>query len=767
MKVIKRNGVETEFDILKIISAVEKANREVPSADKLTDNQILVIAELTEKDIMQMQHAPTVEQIQDLVIANIMRQQAYKVAQLYTEYRYKRELMRKKNTTDDAILSLVECQNEELKQENSNKNSTIASTQRDYIAGEVSKDLTMRTLIPSDVAKEHKDGGGHFHDADYFLQRIHNCDLINLEDMLQNGTVITETMISKPNSLATAANVATQIIAQVASNQYGGQTFTLSHLAPFVDISRQKIRKKVIAEQELIYSNIKESEWVKPKKTLTKQLAKEKEQFYKDKKQLLRFVDAADIEEIVENRLKDEIKAAIQTIQYQLVTLMTTNGQTPFVSMFMYLDEVPEGQTRDDLAMLIEEVLNQRIKGLPNEKGVWITPAFPKLLYTLDEDNVSPDSKYYYLTELAAKCIAKRMVPDCISAKVMKELKGDVYPCMGCRSFLTPDRFTKKGVGNIAKAKNYKPNERKYYGRFNQGVYTMNLVDIACESDGDEDRFWKIFDVKLDIAHKALRCKHERLKGTPSDIAPILWQHGALARLEKGETIDKLLYNGYSTLSLGYAGLYECCKYMTGKSHTDEEAKPFALAVMQKLNDACNQWKEEENIDYSVYGTPLESTTYKFAKALQDKYGKIKDVSDHNYITNSYHVNVREEIDAFTKLKFEAEFQKLSPGGAISYVEVPNMQDNIPAVIKVLQFIYENIMYAELNTKSDYCHECGYDGEIEIKEDEHGKLIWRCPNCGNTDQNKMNVARRTCGYIGTQFWNQGRTQEIKERVLHL
>ncbi len=734
IKVIKRNGAEVDFDVTKIINAVSKANNEVQNPDdKMTDNQILVVAEQAEKMIRKLGHTPGIEEIQNIVIECINRQQAYTVGTLYTEYRFKRELARKKNSTDDAILSLVEYENEEVKQENSNKNPMIAPTQRDYIAGEVSKDITMRVLLPSEVVERHKSGRAHFHDADYFIQKIHNCDLLNLEDMLQNGTVISGVQITKPHSLLTAANIACQIITQVSSSQYGGQTFTLSHLAPFVDVSRQKFKKEVKLEGE--ENGIK----------------------YTEKQ----------INAIAESRLKKEIKSAIQAIQYQLVTMMTTNGQTPFVSMFLYLDEVPEGQLRDDLAMLIEEVFEQRIKGLPNEKGQWVTAAFPKLLYCLDEDNTYKGSKYFYLTEMAAKVTAKRMVPDYISAKKMRELKGDVYPCMGCRSFLTPDRFTDKNVGNIAKAKNYDPKKHKYYGRFNQGVYTLNLPDIACESGGDIDDFWSIFEKELDIAHKALRTRHERLKGTTSDVAPILWQHGALARLEKGEPIDKLLYDGYSTISLGYAGLYECCLYMTGKSHTDDEAKPFAIAVMQKMNDACAKWKAEENIDYSIYGTPIESTTYKFAKALQSKYGIIKDVSDHNYITNSYHVNVREEIDAFKKLKFEAEFQALSPGGCISYVEVPDMQDNIPAVLKVIQFIYENIMYAELNTKSDYCQCCGYDGEIEIKEDESGKLYWKCPNCGNTDQNKMNVARRTCGYIGTQFWNQGRTQEIQERVMHL
>lgn len=1132
MKIIKRNGTEAEFDAKRIIDAVTKANeqtkRDFPSAETLSDNQILVIEEQVERIVSKMAYAPSVEEIQSFVIAAINRQQAYTVAQFYTEYKYKRELARHKNTTDDAIFALVEYQNEVIKQENSNKNPMISPTQRDYIAGEVSKDLTMRVLLPSDVVDEHKRGGAHFHDSDYFIQRIHNCDLINLEDMLQNGTVISEVQITTPRSLATAANLTCQIITQVSSSQYGGQTFTLSHLAPFVDVSRRKIRGEVLEELEAAAASMDGSALAKA----SAEIPEGKEAFYEGKGHVLKYFSAFEIEKIVEKRLAKEVQAAIQTIQYQLVTMMTTNGQTPFISMFIYLDEVPEGQTRDDLAMLAEEVLRQRTKGLPNEVGHWVTTAFPKLLYAMDEDNAYPGSKYYYLTELAAKCISKQMVPDIISVKKMKELKGDVYPCMGCvdgksvidykldgkryvesferawarlsfvydvklqpdgvsqyidtpgveiydcrdkqyvgqyriirnkqsswcrvvftggryldatdnhpfeingkgivfardlqagdetykqvadndaagqkengfdlkmwllglilcdgcydrqmsvtlgmdekdiaaraggifkemgygprigerhrgrkgdyvevsvpeseplqqwclsvfegkrkikrhiprflfdmpyasrmsfltgmidadgsvnangntlriqmgstneelalqemllaeslglnaaiylnhykkgsnkvryrvefnavpevikylasgkkrskfddrhifyqntalssetcmvssiipyteekfsydvttesehftvnglyshncRSFLTPDRFTDKGIGNIANAMNYEPGKHKYYGRFNQGVYTLNLVDIACLSGRDMEKFWEIFDEKLEIAHKALRCRHERLLGTPSDVAPILWQFGALARLGKGEPIDKLLYNGYSTISLGYAGLYECCMYMTGKSHTDEAAKPFAIKVMQHLNDACSKWKQEENIDYSLYGTPLESTTYKFAKALQKQYGIIKDVTDHNYITNSYHVNVREKIDAFKKLEFEAEFQALSPGGAISYVEVPNMQGNIPAVITLMQYIYENIMYAELNTKSDYCQACGYDGEIEIVEDEDHKLIWKCPNCGNTDQNKMNVARRTCGYIGTQFWNQGRTQEIKDRVLHL
>lgn len=1133
MNIIKRNGTEVEFDIARIIQAVTKANEQTkktfPNAGTLSKNQILVIAEQVEDAIKNMAYAPQVEEIQSLVITAINRQQAYTVAQLYTEYKFKRDLARHKNTTDDAIFTLIEYQNEEIKQENSNKNPMISPTQRDYIAGEVSKDLTMRVLLPSDVVAEHENGNAHFHDADYFIQKIHNCDLINLEDMLQNGTVISEVQITKPHSLATAANLTCQIITQVSSSQYGGQTFTLSHLAPFVDVSRRKIREEVLRELELLVQPCSAD----GRKPVQMEMPKGKEEFYEGKEHILGYfhITPASIEGIVEKRLAKEVRAAIQTIQYQLVTMMTTNGQTPFISMFICLDEVPEGQLRDDLAMLTEEVLLQRTKGLPNEKGHWVTTAFPKLLYAMDEDNAYPGSKYYHLTELAAKCISKQMVPDLISVKKMKELKGDVYPCMGCvdgksvidyrldgkryvesferawtrlsfvydikfqengidlfmdtpgveiydckekryvkqfrmirnaqdswrricftrgryldvtddhpfeiigkgvipamdleigdktyrqtaenvtaapndsfndkmwllgliscdgcydrqmnialgmdekdvagfaesafkaigytakteeqhrgrkgdyievrvpgseplqqwclscfegkrkikrhipqfifnmpyaermsflagmidadgsvnnsgntlkiqigstneelalqemllaeslglnaaiylnhykkgsgeiryrvefnatsdiikyltsgkkkskfkgthtfyentalsdgicsvlsitpytepkfsydvttesehftvngvyshncRSFLTPDRFTDSGVGNIANAMNYEPGKHKYYGRFNQGVYTLNLVAIACQSGRDMEKFWEIFDEKLEIAHKALRSRHNRLLGTPSDVAPILWQFGALARLEKGEPIDRLLYDGYSTISLGYAGLYECCMYMTGKSHTNEEAKPFAIKVMQHLNDACSKWKAKENIDYSLYGTPLESTTYKFAKALQKQYGIIKDVTDHNYITNSYHVNVREEIDAFTKLKFEAEFQALSPGGAISYVEVPNMQDNIPAVLTLMQYIYENIMYAELNTKSDYCQACGYDGEIKIIEDKGQKLIWECPNCGNRDQNKMNIARRTCGYIGTQFWNQGRTQEIRDRVLHL
>ena len=721
--VIKRNGEEVHFDLDKIVNAIKAANREVDRLHQLNDFQIMAIADTISQQIHRMTHAVNVEDIQDMVETGIMEMRGYEVAQKYVRYRYKRELSRKSNTTDNGILALIDHMNEEVKQENSNKNPVINSTQRDYMAGEVSKDLTRRVLLPEDIVKAHEEGIIHFHDSDYFAQREHNCDLLNLEDMLQNGTVISETMIEKPHSFFTACNVTTQIVAQVASNQYGGQSFTLSHLAPFVDISRQKLRKAVIAER---------TECGEP-------------------------LDEAIIKKVTERRLREEVKSGIQTIQYQLITLMTCNGQAPFVTIFMYLDEVPEGQTRDDLAMIIEEVLIQRMQGVKNEKGVWITPAFPKLIYTLDEDNISEDSKYWYLTELAAKCTAKRMVPDYISAKIMRELKnGNVYTCMGCRSFLTVEDSQRNPDGS-----------HKFYGRFNQGVVTLNLVDVACSSDGDMDRFWKILDERLDLCHRALRCRHERLLGTVSDVAPILWQHGALARLKKGETIDKLLFNGYSTISLGYAGLHEMCVRMTGHSHTAPQGRDFALAVMQKLNDKCKEWKEAEHISYSVYGTPLESTTYKFAKCLQKRFGIIPGVTDKNYITNSYHVHVTEKIDAFSKLKFEADFQKLSPGGAISYVEVPNLQTNIPAVLSVMKFIYENIMYAELNTKSDYCENCGYDGEIKIVTDSSGKLVWECPNCGNRDQTKLFVARRTCGYIGTQFWNQGRTQEIKDRVLHM
>lgn len=721
--VIKRNGEEVHFDLDKIVNAIKAANREVDRLHQLNDFQIMAIADTISQQIHRMTHAVNVEDIQDMVETGIMEMRGYEVAQKYVRYRYKRELSRKSNTTDNGILALIDHMNEEVKQENSNKNPVINSTQRDYMAGEVSKDLTRRVLLPEDIVKAHEEGIIHFHDSDYFAQREHNCDLLNLEDMLQNGTVISETMIEKPHSFFTACNVTTQIVAQVASNQYGGQSFTLSHLAPFVDISRQKLRKAVIAER---------TECGEP-------------------------LDEAIIQKVTERRLREEVKSGIQTIQYQLITLMTCNGQAPFVTIFMYLDEVPEGQTRDDLAMIIEEVLIQRMQGVKNEKGVWITPAFPKLIYTLDEDNITEDSKYWYLTELAAKCTAKRMVPDYISAKIMRELKnGNVYTCMGCRSFLTVEDSQRNPDGS-----------HKFYGRFNQGVVTLNLVDVACSSDGDMDRFWKILDERLDLCHRALRCRHERLLGTVSDVAPILWQHGALARLKKGETIDKLLFNGYSTISLGYAGLHEMCVRMTGHSHTAPQGRDFALAVMQKLNDKCKEWKEAEHISYSVYGTPLESTTYKFAKCLQKRFGIIPGVTDKNYITNSYHVHVTEKIDAFSKLKFEADFQKLSPGGAISYVEVPNLQTNIPAVLSVMKFIYENIMYAELNTKSDYCENCGYDGEIKIVTDPSGKLVWECPNCGNRDQTKLFVARRTCGYIGTQFWNQGRTQEIKDRVLHM
>ena len=721
--VIKRNGKEVKFDIYKIIHAMEKANKEVAPVYQMNEYQIQAAAETVAKKIQESSHAVNVEDIQDMVETAIMEMRAYEVAQKYVRYRYKREMARKANSTDEDILALIDQANEELKQENSNKNPVINSTQRDYMAGEVSKDLTKRLLLPEDIVKAHEEGVIHFHDSDYYAQKEHNCDLINLEDMLQNGTVISETMIEKPHSFFTACNVTTQIVAQVASNQYGGQSFTLSHLAPFVDISRQKIREAVIAER----------------------------------KETGESMDEDIISKIVNRRLREEIKSGIQTIQYQLITLMTCNGQAPFVTMFMYLDEVPEGKTREDLALIIEEVLRQRMQGVKNEKGVWITPAFPKLIYVLDEDNITEDAPYYHLTKLAAQCTAKRMVPDYISAKIMREYKGgDVYPCMGCRSFLTED---KEGLGENG--------AHKYYGRFNQGVVTINLVDVACSSEGNMDSFWQILEERLELCHKALRLRHERLLGTVSDVAPILWQHGALARLKKGEKIDKLLYNNYSTISLGYAGLYEMCVRMLGKSHTTEEGRAFSLKVMEKLNDSCKKWREEEKISYSVYGTPMESTTYKFAKALKKRFGNIPGVTDKNYITNSYHVHVSEQIDAFSKLAFEADFQKLSPGGAISYVEVPNMQNNIPAVLSLMHFIYENIMYAELNTKSDYCCACGYNGEIQIIEDSYGKLQWRCPNCGNENQEQLSVARRTCGYIGTQFWNQGRTQEIKDRVLHL
>ena len=722
-KVIKRNGEEVIFDLSKIVNAVKAANCEVDNIHQMNEFQIVAVADKIADQIRESIHAVNVEDIQDMVERGIMEMRGYEVAQKYVRYRYKRELKRKSNTTDNGILSLIENINEEVTQENSNKNPVINSTQRDYMAGEVSKDLSKRVLLPTEIVNAHEEGIIHFHDSDYFAQKEHNCDLINLEDMLQNGTVISETLIEKPHSFFTACNVTTQIVAQVASNQYGGQSFTLAHLAPFVDISRKKLRKSVVEERK----ECKES------------------------------LDGDIIDRITERRLRDEVKSGIQTIQYQLITLMTCNGQAPFVTIFMYLDEVEEGQLREDLALIIEEVLVQRMQGVKNEKGVWITPAFPKLIYVLDEDNVREGTKYWHLTELAAQCTAKRMVPDYISAKIMKELKkGEVYPCMGCRSFLTVEDSQMNENGR-----------HKFYGRFNQGVVTINLVDVACSSEGDMDRFWEILDERLELCHRGLRCRHERLLGTVSDVAPILWQYGALARLKKGEVIDKLLYDGYSTISLGYAGLYEMCMRMLGKSHTDPEARPFALAVMQRLNDKCKEWREAEHISYSVYGTPMESTTYKFAKCLQKRFGIIEGVTDKNYITNSYHVHVSEEINAFKKLELEADFQKLSPGGAISYIEVPNMQNNIPAVLSVMQFIYDNIMYAELNTKSDYCECCGYDGEILIKEDESGKLIWECPNCGNPDQDKMFVARRTCGYIGTQFWNQGRTQEIKDRVLHL
>ena len=732
MRVIKRNGAEVEFDIVKIIAAVTKANDVVDEEARMTPVQIQRIAESVEFSCQSLGRAPTVEEIQDFVEHQIMAHGAFEVAKRYITYRYNRSLVRKSNTTDDKILSLIECNNEEAKQENSNKNPVVNSTQRDYMAGEVSRDLTNRILLPEDIVKAHEEGIIHFHDTDYYAQHMHNCDLVNLEDMLQNGTVITGTLIERPHSFATACNIATQIVAQVASNQYGGQSISLTHLAPFVDVSRQKIRKQVLAEVEALGVDPTEDK----------------------------------ITEIVEKRLREEIRRGVQTIQYQVVTLLTTNGQAPFITVFMYLNEARSEQEKRDLAVIIEEMLEQRYQGVKNEQGVWVTPAFPKLIYVLEEDNIHDDSPYYYLTQLAAKCTARRMVPDYISEKKMLELKGDVYPCMGCRSFLTPDRFTDAGVGNIANAGNYEPGKHKYYGRFNQGVVTINLPDVALSSGGNIEKFWTIFEERLELCHRALRCRHDRLKGTLSDAAPILWQYGACARLKKGEPIDKLLYDGYSTISLGYAGLYECVKYMTGKSHTDPSATPFALSIMQKMNDKCKEWKTAENIDYSLYGTPLESTTYKFAKCLQKRFGVIEGVTDKGYITNSYHVHVTEKIDAFTKLKFEAQFQHLSPGGAISYVEVPNMQQNLEAVLQVMKFIYDNIIYAELNTKSDYCQVCGWDGEIDIVE-EGGKLIWRCPKCGNTDQDKMNVARRTCGYIGTQFWNQGRTQEIKERVLHL
>lgn len=766
MKVIKRNGVEVDFTPEKIQTAIASANEEVDIRDRLLDLEIEYIVTGITEAVNLIGRAISVEEIQDAVESELMLSRSPEVARKYIRYRYDREKIRNNNTTDDMILSLIECNNEEVKQENSNKNPTILSTQRDYMAGEVSKDLTRRKFLPKDIVEAHDAGIIHFHDSDYFAQHSHNCDLVNLEDMLQNGTVISGTLIEKPHKFSTACNIATQIIAQVASSQYGGQSISLAHLAPFVEETRKKIRENVISEQEFLYKEIDEKTWIKPRKVLGKKLSKEKEKFYKGRDRLLKFIDSWDIEQIVEKRVKEDIERGVQTIQYQVVTLMTTNGQAPFITVYMDINEVEEGQTRDDLALIIEEVLKQRIQGVKNESGVWITPAFPKLIYALDENNVRPGSNYYYLTELSAKCTAKRMVPDYISRKVMRELKGDVYTCMGCRSFLTPDRFTDAGVGNIAKAKNYDPNKHKYYGRFNQGVVTLNLVDVALSSGGDFDRFWEILDERLDLCYRALMLRHNRLKGTPSDVAPILWQYGALARLEKGETIDPLLYNGYSTISLGYAGLYECVKAVTGVSHTDPKGKEFGLKVMKYLNNACRDWKAETNIDFSVYGTPIESTTYKFAKCLQKRFGIIPGVTDKNYITNSYHVHVTEEIDAFTKLKFESEFQELSPGGAISYVEVPNMLNNIPAVLSVIEYIYENIMYAELNTKSDFCQVCGYEGEIQIIEDD-SKLVWECPNCKNRDEKKLNVARRTCGYIGTNFWNQGRTQEIAERVLHL
>ncbi len=728
MKVIKRNGVEVDFTPGKIKKAISSANESVDEKDRLTESEIITLTHTIVNRCESYNRAITVEEIQDIVEKYIMISGAHEVARKYIRYRYDREKVRNNNTTDDVILTLIECNNEEVKQENSNKNPTILSTQRDYMAGEVSKDLTRRVFLPKDIVEANDAGIIHFHDMDYFAQHSHNCDLVNLEDMLQNGTVISGTLIEKPHTFSTACNIATQIIAQVASSQYGGQSISLAHLAPFVQASREKFRKD--------YSN------------------------------LLSHMSLDDYHNFIEELVYKDIVKGVQTIQYQVVTLMTTNGQAPFITVYMNINEVEEGQAREDLAVIIEEVLNQRIQGVKNESGVWITPAFPKLIYVLDENNIRPDGEYYYLTELSAKCTAKRMVPDYISAKVMRELKGDVYTCMGCRSFLTPDRFTDAGVGNIANAKNYEPGKHKYYGRFNQGVVTINLVDVALSSGGDFGKFWTIFKERMNLCYRALMIRHNRLKGTPSDVAPILWQYGALARLKKGEVIDPLLYNGYSTISLGYAGLYECVKAMTGVSHTDPYGKVFALEVMRKLNDYCKAWKEKTNIDFSVYGTPIESTTYKFAKCLQNRFGIVPGVTDKNYITNSYHVHVTEEIDAFTKLKFESKFQALSPGGAISYVEVPNMNNNIPAVLSVIEFIYDNIMYAELNTKSDYCQVCGYEGEIQIIEDD-GKLVWECPNCGNRDESKLNVARRVCGYIGSNFFNQGRTQEIKERVLHL
>ena len=740
MKIIKRSGSEVTFDIQKIVNAITAANNDAALHERLTEDQIALAAHSVEWLCGRAGHTVSVEEIQDMVENQIMALGRFEVARKYIIYRYIQTLKRTSNTTDDKILSLIECNNEEVKQENSNKNPTVNSVQRDYMAGEVSKDITMRLLLPAEVVAAHNEGIIHFHDSDYFAQHMHNCDLVNLEDMLQNGTVISGTLIERPHSFSTACNIATQIIAQVASCQYGGQSISLTHLAPFVEVSRQKIRRQVLDEIN----------------TLGLETSSEK------------------INEVVEARLRDEIRRGVQTIQYQVVTLMTTNGQAPFVTVFMYLNEARTPEEKRDLAMIIEEVLRQRYEGVKNEAGVWITPAFPKLIYVLEEDNITEDAPYFYLTQLAAKCTAKRMVPDYISEKKMRELKlskgetegnGDCYTCMGCRSFLTPDR-SGNGYDNVANAGNYEPGKPKYYGRFNQGVVTINLVDVACSSQGDKKKFWEIFDERLELCHEALMCRHNRLKGTLSDAAPILWQYGALARLPKGEPIDKLLYGGYSTISLGYAGLYECVKYMTGHSHTEAEGTPFALEVMQHMNDKCTEWKEASNIDFSLYGTPLESTTYKFAKCLQRRFGIIEGITDKGYITNSYHVHVSEEIDAFDKLKFESQFQRLSPGGAISYVEVPNMQDNLKAVIRVMQYIYDNIMYAELNTKSDYCQVCGFDGEIKIVEDD-GKLVWECPHCGNRDQEKLNVARRTCGYIGTQFWNQGRTEEIRDRVLHL
>ena len=740
MKIIKRSGTEVTFDIEKIVCAIRAANREVRESDRLTERQVIYAAQNVAEACEKSGHTVSVEEIQDMVEDEIMRLDCYEVARHYIIYRYVQSLKRTKNTTDDKILSLIECNNEEVKQENSNKNPTVNSVQRDYMAGEVSKDLAQRVLLPADVVAAHNEGLIHFHDSDYFAQHMHNCDLVNLEDMLQNGTVISGTLIEKPHSFSTACNIATQIIAQVASSQYGGQSISLTHLAPFVEVSRQKIRREVARELAELGVD----------------------------------APAEKISGVVEDRLRDEIRRGVQTIQYQVVTLMTTNGQAPFVTVFMYLNEARSAAEKRDLAMIVEETLRQRYEGVKNEAGVWITPAFPKLIYVLEDDNVEEGSPFFYLTQLAAKCTAKRMVPDYISEKKMREYKlsagetegnGDVFTCMGCRSFLTPDR-SGNGYDNVANAGNWEPGKPKYYGRFNQGVVTINLPDVALSSHQDMDRFWQIFDERLELCYKALMCRHNRLCGTLSDAAPILWQYGALARLKKGETIDKLLYGGYSTISLGYAGLYECVKYMTGHSHTEAEGTPFAMKVMQHMNDKCEEWKAATDIDFSIYGTPLESTTYKFAKCLQRRFGIVPGVTDKGYITNSYHVHVSEKIDAFEKLKFESQFQRLSPGGAISYVEVPNMQDNLKAVIRVMQYIYENIMYAELNTKSDYCQVCGYDGEIKIVEDD-GKLVWECPNCGNRDQEKMNVARRTCGYIGTQFWNQGRTEEIRDRVLHL